>query len=200
MKRDDWMLLSLTFLTGLAIGMYVYIAAYKPTYEADDLSGTEAEAGEWSIVGKRVGGVDDNEYIQPSFRLLGNGEFTYLPGGTGNTSLEPVNGSLSSRDMADLRFSETELATYERSSRMSVCAADRGGYDYEYRITLDRESYLLDTCTVNFSGSSLNESLTAIWQNIEGEGPTRRYSSVSDWLEDFLRRNLGVDNEEEPEY
>jgi hypothetical protein len=179
--------------------MYVYIAAYKPTYEPDTLAGTEAEASEWSVVGKRVGGADDNDYIQPSFRLLGNGEYTYLPGGTGETSLEPQNGSLSSRDMAALRFSEAELAAYERSGRMSVCAADRGGYDYEYRITFDRESYLLDTCTVNFNGSSLEESLTAIWQNIEGEGPTRRYNSVSDWIEDFIRRNLGTDKEGEVE-
>lgn len=199
MKRDDWMILSLTFLTGLAIGMYVYITAYKPTYEADDVSGVESEAGEWSVVGRRVGGNNDNEYIQPSFRLLGNGEYTYLPGGTGDMSLEPQTGSLSSGEMAALRFNESELASYERGQRLGVCAADRGGYDYEYRITLNRESFLLDTCLANFNGSSLEESLSTIWQRIEGEGPTRSYNSVSDWLEDFLRRNIGVNRDREEE-
>ena len=117
MKRDDWMILSLTFLTGLAIGMYVYITAYKPTYEANDISETEAEAGEWSVVGKRVGGTDGSDYIQPSFRLLGNGEYTYLPGGSGEMSLEPVEGSLSRGEMVNLRFNESELAAYERGQR-----------------------------------------------------------------------------------
>lgn len=192
MKRDDWMILSLTFLTGLAIGMYVYITAYKPTYEANDISETEAEAGEWSVVGKRVGGTDGSDYIQPSFRLLGNGEYTYLPGGSGEMSLEPVEGSLSRGEMVNLRFNESELAAYERGQRLGVCATDRGGYDFEYRITINQKSYLLDTCLASFSGSSLEDSLSTVWQSIEGEGPVRNYGSVSDWLEDFIRRNLGV--------
>ena len=194
MKRDDWMILSLTFLTGLAIGMYIYITVYKPTYEADDISSTETEAGEWSVVGKRIGGTDDYDYIQPSFRLLGNGEYTYLPGGTGEMSLEPIEGSLSSREMSGIRLNESELAAYEQGQRLAVCVADRGGYDYEYRITINRESYLLDTCLASFSGSSLEESLSTVWQNVEGTGGDRRqYDSVSDWLQDFIRRNLGVD-------
>lgn len=197
MKRDDWMILSLTFLTGLAIGMYVYITAYKPTYEAEDISGTEAEAGEWSVVSKRLGGRDGNNYIQPSFRLLGNGEYTYLPGGAGEMSLEPIDGSLSSGEMANLRLSESELAAYEQGPRFAICAMDQGGYDYEYRITINRESFLLDTCLANFSNSFLEESLSAVWQNIEGGGERRQYDSVSDWLEDFIRRNLGVDKESE---
>ncbi|MEX2341252.1 MAG: hypothetical protein WD605_02950 [Candidatus Paceibacterota bacterium] len=187
MKRDDWILLSLTFLTGLIIGMFVYITAFKPTYEAESLSGTEAEAGEWSVVGKRIGGVNESNYIQPSFRLLGNGEYTYLPGGSGGESPEPRSGKISQREMSDLRFIETELAALEQSGRLAVCQSDRGGYDYEYRISLNQNTFLLDTCLVSFNGSSLETSLDSIWQSIEGTKEARRYNSVADWLQDFLQ-------------
>jgi hypothetical protein len=69
MKRDEWMLLSLTFLTGLAIGMYVYIVAFKPTYAPENLSGVESEANEWSMVGKRRAEFHNSDYVYPSFRL-----------------------------------------------------------------------------------------------------------------------------------
>lgn len=191
MKRDDWMLLSLTFLTGLAIGMYVYIAAYKPIYAPADLVSSEASADEWSIVGKQRGGNEDNDYIQPSFRILADGSYTYLPGGTGNKALQSVEGSISRSLLRDLQVSVGDLNTYSKRVTGRSCASDVGGYDYRYRVTMDGDTYLLDTCsTLLGDDSGLAVSLSEVWDELSGKGSGATYNTVSDWAQAWIRRNL----------
>lgn len=194
MQRDDWILLSLTFLTGLAIGMYIYIAAFKPTYAPENLSDTEAEAGEWSIIGKQRGGDHDARYIHPSFRLLGDGSYVYLPGGMGEGALDPQKGSLSKRQLAAVSFSASELSAYSRPAEAASCVSDHGGYDYEYRITLAGETYVLDTCSTALRDSPKAEELEALWEEFGGTaGESMEYGSFSEWAQDLIRQSIGFD-------
>lgn len=196
MNRDDWMLLSLTFLTGLAIGMYVYIAVFKPVYAPENLNTSESEAGDWSIVGKRRGGEDDPRYVHPSFRLLANGEYIYLPGGLGGNSLEPRKGSVSRKDLSLASLSMSELTNYSREISATSCSSDRAGYDYEYRVTMEGETFVLDTCYSVFAGSATADDFELLWNRFSGASRGRSYTSFADWIEDFIRQHLGFDSDE----
>jgi hypothetical protein len=197
MKRDDWILLSLTFLTGLAIGMYIYIAAFKPTYAPESLNNTESNASDWSMIGKRRGGDHDDRYIQPSFRLLGTGEYVYLPGGVGDGALSPEKGSLAKSQLNSLLVSEAELASYSRGVSASICASDRGGYDYEYRVTVDGETVILDTCLTSLGNTEMADKLEVLWQQMGGNGVTggsgQSFDRPSEWIQDWIRQNLGFE-------
>lgn len=193
MKRDDWMLFALTFLTGFAIGMYVYIAAFRPIYTPEDLSNTEEQAEDWSLVGKERGGDVENGYIHPSFRVLGNGKYSYIPGGEGDDSLEPVVGTLPASLMRELKVDADQLEAYSRPVSDHTCASDTGGFDYEYRIISDGETYTLDTCdTALGDESDLALTLEEVWQTLEGGGSFEGFSGSdpSQWLQDWLRTNI----------
>lgn len=194
MKRDDWMLLSLTFLTGLAIGMYVYIVAFKPTYVPEDLNTTEVEASEWSVVGKKRMESDQSGYVYPSFRLLGDGSYVYLPGGNSTDSLEPIEGSVSSGLIRELKAESRLMPSYTADSTTSYCGGDSEGYEYEYRVTIENRNYVLDTCYTALSHDSEYANLLAeVWMQIEGRGESRSYESFSEWAQSWLRSNIGVE-------
>lgn len=195
MKRDDWMLLSLTFLTGLAIGMYVYIMFFKPTYAPENLSGEEATASEWSLVARRYSDQSDRG-VEPSFRLLGDRSYVYLPGGQSDEALTPREGKISARLMRELRQYDDELYGYSAPPLRPDCPSVRGGYDFEYRFVVDNTSYLLDTCSTALGhDTGLALALEAVWAEVEGTSASsfRQYDSFSDWAEDWIRRNLGTD-------
>ncbi len=191
MKRDDWMLFALTFLTGAAIGMYVYIAAFKPIYAPEGLDNTEANAEEWNVVGKRRGGTGENSDIQPSFRVLSDGSYTYLPGGSGDNSLEPVEGSISRSIVRDLQVSESQLNTHTKRVTGLECASDSGGYDYRYRFTINGETYLMDSCQTTLGyDSDLAKALEDVWNVLEGRDSSRSYNNFSDWAEAWIHRTF----------
>lgn len=191
MKRDDWMLFTLVFMTGLAIGIYVYVAAFKPIYAPEDLSGVESEASEWSIIGKRRGGEHQNGFIHPSFRVLGDGSYTYLMGGEGDNALTPREGKLSKRMVRALKVTEEDLVIYSRSISRQ-CLTSRGEYEYEYRVVYEGESYLLDTCYTALGHSSdLAEALDNVWMYLsDGTVTERTVDTPSEWLENFLYEAL----------
>lgn len=195
MKREDWMLFSLTFLTGAAIGMYAYIAVWKPVYAPEEIGSQEDIANEWSVVGKRRGGEQALDYIQPSFRLLGNGSYTYLPGGNSDVSFEPKEGKLKRALLNELKVTEETLKLYEVPVNNAKCASETGGYDYEYRFTVKGNTYTLDTCETKLgTNTTLSNSLLDVWQSFSGQ--TKSYNSVSDWVEAWINRNIGVSKEE----
>lgn len=190
MKRDDWMLLSLTFLTGLAIGMYVYLMAFKPIYVPDSLNNTEAEAGEWSLVAKRYAD-GSSRYVEPSFRVLSDRSYVYLPGGDSDSALSPVEGKLSAGLMRDLREYDNDLIAYTYAPLQPDCPSAQGGYDYEYRFTVNNTVYLLDTCETALGQSSeLAVLLQEAWSELEGR--SRPSGNFSDWAENWLNERIGV--------
>lgn len=193
MRRDEWMLLTLTFLTGLAIGMYVYIIFAKPTYAPENLSGTEDEASDWSIAGKRRHESDRNGYVYPSFRLLSDGTYVYIPGGNNNEITEPRAGKISRGLVKKLREHDDEVDYYSTPASVSQCLGDDQGFDHEYRVTIDRVVYPLDTCRTALGyGTEYNELLNQVWGEIEGNSDDwRSYDSVADYLEEWINDNFG---------
>ncbi len=188
------MLLALTFLTGVAIGMYVYIAAFKPMYAPETLNDTEAGASEWSLVSRRYGGDLLPGYSQSTFRLLKDGNYTYLPGGADSASVETKEGKLSSSLMRKVRSYDDSLMEYSYDVSRNDCASYVDGYDYEYRITKNNILFHLDTCQTSLGDdSSFALLLREVWDEIEGRGSVAPSGNFSDWAEAWIRKNIGSD-------
>lgn len=196
MKRDDYMLLALTFLTGVAIGMYVYIAAFKPTYAPEKLSGDEIEAADWSLVARRYGGDLMPGYTDSTFRVLGDGTYTYIPGGTDGLLTEQKQGKLSGSLMKKLRSYDDSLLQYSMTASRNDCSSYYDGYDYDYRFTKNNIVFDLDTCrTALGENTPLSLLLAEVWDEIEGRQTSASYDSFSDWAQGWIRRNIGVEKE-----
>lgn len=191
------MLLSLTFLTGVAIGMYIYIGVFKPMYAPENLSNTEAEASEWNLISRKRDGVSAVSYSQPSFRLLGDGSYTYLPGSTEGAMVEAKEGNLSRSLLSQLRTYDDTLHDYSYTVARKTCASETGGYDYEYRFTKNTLTYNLDTCYTALGDDTPFAILLAqVWDEVEGRGAIGTGGNFSDWAEGWIRENVGVEGQE----
>lgn len=177
------MLFGLTFLTGLALGMYVYITAFKPTYAPENLSGGEASASDWSITGKRRGGTEASS-AQPAFRVLADGSYLYRQGGLPDENVsETSEGKLAKSLIKNLTLSEAVLQNNAKEISEQNCSSDRGGYDYEYKVLMAGEVYLLDTCSTVFAtNSALVSEFGKIWQAMAGKNADAS-TGEGGWLE-----------------
>lgn len=165
MDITDWFSFGLAFVTGIFIGMFMFVTVFKPAYIPDDLDRTEDKAYEFSVVGKAYGGLVPNDYIHPSFRLLGNGEYTLLPGGTDADALEPVSGFIPN-DLQRLLDSEIRAESLlDKSVPVEkTCRSFSDGTDYKYQITVEGTVYQLDTCKTALSyGANLAVLLDEVW-------------------------------------
>lgn len=188
------MLLSLTFLTGVAIGMYIYIGVFKPMYAPETLSDTESEASQWSVVSRKRDGANVAGYSEPTFRLLGDGSYTYLPGSEEGTMVEAKEGKLSRSLLRELRTYDDTLHDYSFTVSRAGCASEVGGYDYEYRFTKNTLTYNLDTCyTALGDDTPFAILLTKVWDEVEGRGVIGPGGNFSDWAEGWIRENIGVE-------
>ncbi len=177
MKRDDWMLFILTFLTGAVLGMYVYFAVWKPVYAPDDLNSAEVGASDWSLVGERRYG----DSIDASFRLLADGSYVFIVLDENGEPESRKQGNLSKSLITDLQVSASELASYEEEQECE----DVGRAEYRYRFTVEEDIYSLDTCkTVLGQDSELATTLNKVWQKVGGEAEDNRTPAAmfTDWL------------------
>ncbi|MCB9811927.1 hypothetical protein H6783_03360 [Candidatus Nomurabacteria bacterium] len=192
MTGKEWFLFIMTFLTGLFLGFYVYVMFFKPHYLPEDLGGDETTAAEFSVVAKAYGGSEGPEYIHPSFRLLGDGEYVYVAGGTGTDALEERHGTLPRAYMNELQRLATaeKLAYFAEDRERTDCRLFSGGVDHVYRFTVHNTDYTLDTCgTALMYEDELAQLMETIWGEIITPGSTGAPagSAPYDWLEHKLK-------------
>lgn len=192
MTGQDWFMFALTFITGVFVGFYVYVTFFKPEYSPDDLATSEANASEFSIIGKEYGGDNDAGYIHPSFRLLADGSYVYVPGGEGKDALEQKEGHVSSGVLRKLRdlASSNELDHFSIPVDKDNCRSYSGGVDHIYRVTVNNEEYVLDTCGTRLDyGDELATELDLIWRELDVPGSTSnvRGNGPYEWLQNFLQ-------------
>ena len=198
MTLQDFFAFLLVFLTGVFIGVVVYVTSFQPIYAPDNLQNDEAIASEFSIIGKAYGGDQGSDYIRPSFRLLGNGQYDYLPGGSSSVALEPESGTLPKgllreiKKAADLNL----LADYEEPVSKDNCMSFEGGFDYEYLVVVDKQSFDLHTCfsALDYS-DDLAVALIEVWNYLD-DPENSKYSrllygeSLNEWMSDWLASQL----------
>lgn len=193
--RSDWFILIFTFIVGMSSGAYLYITSFQPLYgTGDGIGGAERSASDFSVIGKSYGGSNPAGFAHPSFRITGDGSYSYLPGGVNADQIKEQNGELPNRLADELHsaVSDANLDQLSRSAQKDDCRIFSDGVDHTYRITVAGTQYELDTCNTALSyDHELALVLSDIWTYLEdGEVEYRNTSSSGadrSWLEEFLR-------------
>lgn len=196
MKSQDLILIGFTFVTGVAVGVYLYVTAFMPTYNIEKVPVIGSNETAFNVVGKAYGGHTISGYVQPSFEISANGHYEYFAGGVDADTAVPKEGKLDPVLFADLKsvIRNTDLATYGEATEKEFCTNFADGTDYIYRITLEGKTYELDSCRTVFPyESDLAHVLSDVWADIQGFDvheplpPTKDSSSPALWFEHWLQ-------------
>jgi hypothetical protein len=157
-----------TALVGFCFGIYVYFFGFLELVEPQRPA--QVTAGEFSVVSEVYGGCRDQ---CPSFQILGNGSYRYLY--TPAIGAEQVirDGSLPRSLRRDIEqfVTPAALVVQAESTQPAVCNSYTDGIDVRYRITVDDEIYVLDSCGTNINPESpLWQTLVNIWVYFETGG------------------------------
>ncbi len=162
--KQDIVIMIVTFIVAVCAGFYLYLTAFAPQFE--DFTGqTEEVYEEFMIVGSQYGG-DKMGGTAPSFQVLQNGSYRYIPYTSEGAVVEAKEGSIP-RSL----FNEVKNALAADSLESAGIIVTRGdclsyvdGLDYTYFVTLEGESYTLDTCSTNLkSDGSVARALDKLW-------------------------------------
>lgn len=167
LKGQDWTIVVITFLIGMIAGSYMYIVGFAPNYEDIELP-VVTESGDMNIVifAETYGG--DSLGTSPKFELVGSGRYTYTPFNPGGeTAAAPVTGTLPPLLMEELTavLKARTLKTASEEIIPESCEMFVDGVEYRYRVVLDEDIYVVDTCGTNFMrDSELATTLEKVWQ------------------------------------
>lgn len=160
---------TLIFVTGVFIGMFLYVTVFKPVYVPEEAPAEVEAAREFSVIGQAYGGMRGPEFVRPSFRILGDGRYTYQPGGVGEGALRTETGTLPADLLASLRSEATEPNLLEAAApaQKADCRLFVDGYDYRYQFTVSGTVYSVDTCESNVTYSDeLVLLLDEVWSYV----------------------------------
>jgi len=166
-KRQDFLSLLITFIIGVVAGGYLYMTGFAPQFE--ELTGqTEAVYDDLVVVGEVYGG--DRLGSSPSFQVLNDGTFRYLPSIVASEEVQAKEGTIPKTLLASLKkeLTPNDLNKAEQTTAADNCLSYVDGLDYRYTITLDTVSYELDSCGTQFSvDSALGGALDSLWNYFE---------------------------------
>ena len=164
MKIGDWLVVLLTFFTGVAAGSFVYLSGFKEI-DIDPVKPSVISAFE--IIVTQTGGCLRGDGCS-SYRILSDGNYVLIAG-----SGETTGGLLAEDQLNSLKktLAETDLEQQSLKVEPDFCEAWVDGIDTSYQITRDKITYELDTCgTAVDVDSDLIELLDWLWvQFREGE-------------------------------
>lgn len=166
-SKQDITIMVITFLVGIFAGFYLYTTAFAPQFD-EFVGQTESVYEDFVVDGTKYGG--NRAGTAPSFQLLADGTFRYLPYTDSGMLGEVREGTLQRtllREIKDnLTASSLELAS--QNVTRGDCASYVDGLDYSYSVTIDGDSYTLDTCTTNFRfDSDTYQTLDKLWKYFE---------------------------------
>lgn len=163
-KKQDIVIMIGTFFVGIFAGGYFYTTAFAPQF--DELTGqTEEVYADFVIEGSQYGG-DRAGGTAPSFQLLENGSFRYLPYVVEGDTVEAKEGVVPRSLLSEVKqiLTKEALETAAGPVVRGDCFSYVDGRDFVYKVTLDRINYTLDTCTTALTEDSLvNTALDKLW-------------------------------------
>ncbi|MFT5037096.1 MAG: hypothetical protein ACI9VM_000671 [Candidatus Azotimanducaceae bacterium] len=164
MEVRDWVTLITTFIVAALSGMYFYVTTFKPVYVEQSGDTDTAFSTELNIIGVTYGGFVPQDYIHPTYRISANGSYDYFAGGT--TQTENIEGKLPKDLFKAIKgaIATADLEALARPVSDKNCASYADGIEYEYNITVDGVSYVLDTCKTAFENrTELGRALLEVW-------------------------------------
>lgn len=170
MKRQEILLLLMTFVTGVFVGVYAYFAGYSPAAQSVSES-MEGLVDEITIVGQAYGGCDRSSAC-PSFQVAPDGSYRYFyqPGGATTQALrEGVLPVAMRRDLLSV-LDEPSLAVASQETAPALCESFVDGIDVRYTVSINETEYVLDSCGTAVDGEGeLWQTLSGLWTYLETE-------------------------------
>ena len=161
---QDILIMIVTFIVAICAGFYLYLSAFAPQFE--EFSGqTEAVYEDFVVEGSQYGG-DRMGGNAPTFQILENGEYRYLPYSSEGMTVEAKEGTLPRSLMQEIKSVLTDETVSAAATTVTRgdCMSYVDGLDYNYSITLNGENYTLDTCTTNLTvDGTLSRTLDKLW-------------------------------------
>lgn len=162
--KQDILIMIVTFIVAVCAGFYLYLTAFAPQFE--DLTGqTEEVYEDFVIEGSQYGG-DRMGGSAPSFQVLKNGTYRYLPYTAEGEVAEAKEGTVPRSLLTEIKniLTADSLESASTIVTRGDCMSYVDGIDYAYAVTLRGESYTLDTCTTNLkSDGSMALALDKLW-------------------------------------
>jgi len=165
MRRQDLLSLLITFVVGMCIGAYLYITG-AANFFAELSTPTVEETNDFSIVGDIYGGC---RAACPSFQLLEDGSYRHLytPERGADEVLQRGTIPFSLRQNLRSTLTRGDLEAQAKAQTRDVCNSHSDGIDVSYAITIDGDTYKLDSCTTAVDGDgALWIYLNQIWEHI----------------------------------
>ena len=143
-----------TFFIGFLTGIFVYFISGGN--DVEEVPKDEPEGVE--IVASTYGGCE--LFGCASYRIVEDGDYIYIKEDDSSED-KRFEDSLSEKQIKELvKLSEqTDLEEIEESYYAGECPAHVDGISYEFEITVDGESYKLDSCENDLGGSGLFNKL-----------------------------------------
>ena len=162
--RQDILIMIVTFVVAVFAGFYLYLTAFAPQFE--ELAGqTEEVYEDFVLEGTQYGG-DRLGGTPPSFQVLENGTYRYLPYTLEGAVVDAREGTVPRSLLNEVKNELTEevLVTAATIVTRGDCMSYVDGLDYNYSVTVNGENYTLDTCTTNLQvGGTLSITLDKLW-------------------------------------
>jgi len=168
-SKNDRLSILITFLVGFFVGGYLYLtnfAGFISKIETPDIE----KVSEFTIVADVYGGCRN---MCPSFQIQNDGSYRYLYTPAAEAEQVMRKGTLSRELQLSIRAVVTEEALLAQSKSITpaLCNSYTDGIDVKYAVTLDGETYTLDSCgTAVVAESALWTTLGTVWDFFETNG------------------------------
>ena len=163
MKIGDWLVVLLTFITGVAAGSFVYLIGLRE-FDIDPIK--PSLISEFEIVVTNYGGCTRSGGCS-SYRILSDGSYVFIAG-DGVTS----GGVITDDQLSSLKQTlfATDLEVQSVAYEPDFCESWVDGVDTTYSITRDGIQFEIDTCkTTADVDSDLLELLDWLWVQFREE-------------------------------
>lgn len=167
-SKQDIAIMVITFFVGVVAGFYLYTTAFAPKFD-EFVGQTEAVYEDFVIEGSQYGG-DRAGGTAPSFQLLENGSFRYLPYAEAGETVVAKEGLVPKVLLSEVKQTLTieSLTIASKIVTRGDCMSYVDGRDFNYKVTLDSENYTLDSCTTALTTESIvGSTLDKLWNYFE---------------------------------
>ena len=172
MKKQELISILITFIAGFLAGVFLYLTGGAATNESVSKVPEAEKLSEFTIVSDVYGGCNQAN-VCPSFQVLSDGSYRYFH--TPPNASEQVlrQGTLPLTLQKELKkvVTATSLSAQSKKITPSLCNSAMDGIDVKYKISLDREEYVIDSCgTAIDDKGQLWTTLGSIWDYFETGG------------------------------
>lgn len=144
MHGTDWMIVFMTFITGVAAGSFIYFKGFAEIdFDPNSAVAPFEEIADFEVSVAQYGGCARGANNCPSYRLNNDGSYTFI-----NRKGVSTSGVVSAKLLSGIKEAATSFnfEAHSRKIEPKQCAAFIDANDMSYFVEIDGEGYDLDTC------------------------------------------------------